>query len=93
MSDTYISPEDWAEFEQAMKAEEAERQARQAALTPAAYDRWDTIPGAMKITSKNTPEQQQLIDQLNHEYAVKWITDHKKKKAQEAAAHDGSKGK
>ena len=38
--------------------------------SPKNYDRWDTIPGAIKITSKNTPEQQKLIDKINAERAA-----------------------
>lgn len=73
MSDMYVSPEDYAKFLDAMKAEE---QAKQAALSPKDFDRWDTIPGAMKITSENTPEQQRLVDQINRERAAKWIKEH-----------------
>lgn len=29
------------------------------------YDRWDTIPGAMKITGKPTAAQQKAVDAIN----------------------------
>lgn len=29
------------------------------------YDRWATIPGAIKIVGENTPEQQKVIDEIN----------------------------
>lgn len=34
-------------------------------LTPAECDRWDTIPGINKTTSKPTAEQKKLIAELN----------------------------
>lgn len=37
--------------------------------TPANYGRWDTFPGTVKVTSKNTPSQQKAIDEMNAQYA------------------------
>jgi len=33
--------------------------------TPANYGRWDTFDGTVKVTSKNTPSQQRLVDEIN----------------------------
>ena len=35
------------------------------------YDRWGTPPNAVKVTSKNTPEQQKLIEELKAKEAKK----------------------
>ncbi len=40
-------------------------------LTPAECDRWDTIPGINKTTSKPTAEQKKLIAQMNAELNAK----------------------
>lgn len=39
--------------------------------TPANYDRWDTIPQAIKVTGKNTPAQQKAINEMNAQMAAK----------------------
>lgn len=46
--------------------------------TPAGYGRWDTIPGAVKVISKNTPEQQKAIDDYNASRAGKSAAKRKK---------------
>ena len=42
-----------------------EREQIEAGDSPLNYGRWDMPPNAIKITSKNTPEQQKLIDEIN----------------------------
>lgn len=33
--------------------------------TPAGYDRWDTFPGTIKLAKEQTPEQKQIIAEIN----------------------------
>lgn len=43
------------------------------------YDRWDTIPGAMKIIGKPTAAQQKAVDAINAARAKKKQPAKKKK--------------